>query len=71
MRRTVVCVLALAACLAWPAAAPALRLIFMMPSGVSSLSLYLKPVVVSFQHGLPAHVPPAGMNARETSAPLA
>ena len=34
-----------------------------MPSGVKSLSLYLKPPLIAFQHGLVPHVPPAGICA--------
>ena len=34
-----------------PGVAPALSSIAATPSGVSALSLYLKPALVSFQHG--------------------
>jgi hypothetical protein len=45
---------------AWPAA-PDLRPTFVRPSGVPSLSAYLKPTVLEgFQHGFVPHVPPAG-----------
>src|SRR6185295_1548647 len=50
-------------------AAPGLSEILLRPSGVSSLSTYLNPPPDAFQHGLPAHVPPAGATVVATRLP--
>src|SRR5262249_47101682 len=50
-------------------AAPALSWIVASPAGVSSRSAYRKPVLVSFQHGVLAHTPPAGAVADNRRVP--
>src|SRR5262245_47337513 len=53
-------------------ASPAFQRPVMAPSGVPSLSLYLKPPPTTFQHGSPrAQVPPAGRCMSKTSAGVA
>lgn len=60
---------ALSVMLGFPAT-PALRPIPWMPSGLVLL-LYLKPVLDSFQHGLPEQTPPKGTCAWRTRAGVA
>src|SRR5690242_9112524 len=52
-------------------AAPDFSTISWRPSGVRSLSLYLKPPLMLFQHGFPAHVPSGGAIERRSGCAFA